>query len=792
MKHQIISIIILFAFLGTSYAQDYKRTDANIIGHVVSEGEHLPFVNLLIEGTAIGTTTDETGHYQFINLPVGRFTIKTYTLGYKSKSIDIEAIAGETIEVKITLEPDAVGLDEVVITGDRNARNRSEASVIVNTLTPKLFNSTQSITLSEGLNYVSGLRMENNCQNCGFSQVRINGMEGPYSQILINSRPIFSGLAGVYGLEMIPATMIERVEVVRGGGSALYGSNAIAGTVNLILKDPINNTYEVGVNTGLVGTGVDGSGAPAQDFSLNANTSLVSPDNKTGMAIYGFYRNREPFDANDDGFSEITKIHNTTFGGRAFHRMGIRSKLMADFFTISEDRRGGDNFDAPEHEAGIAESVEHRIVNGSLTFEQHLRERDLFTAFLSTQFVDRNSYYGAEQSLKDYGLTTSDSYNAGLQYNVAFGKSKLVGGVEARSETLKDKKLGYPDFDNAIVENGKVVEVPHTANILIANQRSTTTGLYAQYEYELLRWQFSAGARYEHYQIEDFEENGGTKTGNVINPRATVKYDAARNLQLRLSYSQGYRAPQIFDEDLHIETSGSRQVIHRNDPKLKQETSQSFMASADYTIETKMGSLEILAEGFYTLLQDPFINTFGEPNENGVVVYTRINAEKGAIVQGVNLELNYAFGRNFTANGGITFQKSHYEEAQEFDEKAFFRAPDNYGFISMSWDATKKFGLSANLNYTGKMLVPYFGNTLTDPDAGELRQSNSFTDVGLKAKYDIKLNGATLQLFAGVKNIFNAYQDDFDFGIDRDPGYVYGPMEPRTIYAGFKVGNFLR
>lgn len=155
--------------------------------------------------------------------------------------LDILIKKGETKEVNFELVKDALGLEEVVITGDRNATNRVESSTIVNTITPKLFARTQSVTLSEGLNFSPGLRMENNCQNCGFSQVRMNGMEGPYSQILINSRPIFSGLAGVYGLELIPSSMVERVEVVRGGGSALYGSNAIAGTINLILKDPINN-----------------------------------------------------------------------------------------------------------------------------------------------------------------------------------------------------------------------------------------------------------------------------------------------------------------------------------------------------------------------------------------------------------------------------------------------------------------------------------------------------------------------------------------------------------------------
>ena len=409
-----------------------KNTDANIIGHVVSEGEHLPFVNVMIEGTTIGTTTDETGHYRLLNLPEGNHIIKTHAIGYKTSIIEIEISKNETKEVKFNLEGDALGLDEVVITGDRNSKNRKESSVVVNTLTPKLFDATQSITLSEGLNFCSGLRMENNCQNCGFNQVRINGMDGPYSQILINSRPIFSGLAGVYGLELIPSNMIERVEIVRGGGSALYGSNAIAGTINLILKDPISNAYEVGITSGAIGIGLDNSAGTTGDFSLNANASIVSGDNKTGLSLYGFYRNRDPFDANNDGFSEITSLNNITFGTRVFHRLGTRAKLLADFFTINEARRGGDNFDAPEHEANIAESVEHNLFSAALTFEKYFRTEDKFSAYISGQSVNRDSYYGANQSLADYGHTEDFTYNIGTQYSANLGQTSLVAGIENR------------------------------------------------------------------------------------------------------------------------------------------------------------------------------------------------------------------------------------------------------------------------------------------------------------------------------------------------------------------------
>jgi outer membrane receptor for ferrienterochelin and colicins len=782
-----ISILLILALLySLTISAQKHRTDANIIGHVVCNGEHIPFATINIKGTTIGTSTDETGHYQMINLPVGKVTLLARSMGYQPLEIETELMAGETIEVHFEITEDALGLEEVVITGSRNETSRKESSTIVNTITPKMFETIQSPTLSEGLNFSPGLRIENNCQNCGFSQVRMNGMEGPYSQILINSRPIFSGLAGVYGLELIPSNMIERVEIIRGGGSALYGSNAIAGTINLILKDPINNSYEIGANSSLIGIGVDGSGNPAPDHIVNMNTSVVSNDNRTGMSLYGFYRNRQPFDANNDSFSEISKLNNTTIGGRLFHRFGTKNKLAIDFFNIKEERRGGDKFDYVVHETGIAEAVNHNITTGAISFDQFVGSSDLLSAFVSAQKVNRGSYYGANQSLSDYGSTEDFIYSAGVEYSANRNNSAWVFGLENNGEWLTDTKLGYPDLANATPDS-----IPHTANTIIADQRTNTFGAFAQYEYTRNRFNLSVGARYDYYVVEDRGYENEDKTGNVVSPRVTMKYDFRKYLQGRLSYSQGYRAPQIFDEDLHIETSGSRRVIHENDPDLKQETSHSYMASLDFNKALGSVYVGLLVEGFYTRLNDAFVNEIGLPDEDGTVIYTRTNAESGAAVQGVNIELNLVPSGKISMKGGFTFQQSAYEEPQDFNEKRFFRTPDNYGYFAIDWQPFEPFAVSGSATYTGSMLVPYFGPEIPDPGEGELKTSGTFFDMGIKFRYNIKLNGATLQLFTGIKNIFNSYQDDFDYGIDRDPGYIYGPMNPRTIYFGLKVGNML-
>lgn len=772
-------------FLFSSEPEKRPGTDAMLFGDVKSKGEHVPFATVVIQGTTIGTAADATGHFKLSDLPTGAQTVVISAVGYRPFSQKVELKANSSVTILAELETDNIGIEQVIVSADRNAKSRKKTPTIVNSINPKLFQRTQSVTLSDGLNFSPGLRMENNCQNCGFSQLRMNGMEGPYTQILINSRPVFSGLAGVYGLELIPANMIERVEVIRGGGSAMYGSNAIAGTVNLITKDPVANAFSVSGNYGSVGQANDHN--PTGDFNLNMNGSFVTDDYRTGLSIFGFYRNRNAFDANGDGFSELASIDNSTLGARFFQRVANRGKLTFDYFNINEFRRGGNKFELPLHEADIAESVDHAIHSGAATFDLLLRDSDKFSAFFSAQQVNRDSYYGANQDLSAYGATTDFTFTSGIQYlrqidYLFFAPAAITTGLELNGSQLKDEKLGYYD----------IAEDVHRGNTKVADQQLSTKAAFLQSEWNDENWVLTTGIRYDNYQVTD--KNGENKkvSGNVFSPRLSFLYNFNRNLQARFGFAKGFRAPQIFDEDLHIETSGSRQVLHRNDPDLKQETSNSLSASLNYTYETGKWQYQFLAEGFYTSLNNPFANEYGTPDENGTVIYTRTNAEKGAKVQGLNLEFNASPSNRWQLQSGFTIQKSEFEEPQEFNETRFFRSPNSYGYASLNFQPSPRLSFSATGNYTGKMLVPYFGPQLANPENGELRTSQSFFDAGLKVAYSFRITDAvSMEWNAGVKNILNSYQNDFDSGINRDPAYIYGPTSPRTIYIGIRFGSLL-
>ncbi len=796
----------------------YKPIAKTIYGEVTSEGARLPYINVYVSGTSIGTTTDKDGYFTLNNVPEGKITVTAQGVGFKSISREIETKHNEPIELKFHLEEDVLNLDGVVVTADRNTTSRLEAPIIVNSLTSKLFESTQAVNVAGVLDFTPGLRTESNCSNCGFTQVRMNGMEGSYSQILMNSRPVFSGLAGVYGLELIPATMIQRVEVVRGGGSALFGGNAIAGTINIITQDPVSNGFNLDIRNGAVGVGNEDGTTPANDFMINANGSIVTEDRKAGMFIYGLSRKRDAFDENGDGFSEMVEINNLTLGMSGFIKPSKYTKLMFDLYRMEEARRGGNKFELLPHEADIAEMVEHTISGVNVSFDIFTNPEKLnkLTIYGAAQTVDRSSYYGAEQDPDAYGATNDLTSSIGLQYNRNISKvSSLMLGLDNNNNRLEDTKLGA---------NGN-------PNELIVNQFVNTLGTFAQYDLKFEYTKFSLGLRYDNYLIRDLDSDEDHRqddvTGNVLAPRATFLWDILPTLQYRASYAKGYRAPQIFDEDLHIESSASKRIIHVNSPDLTQETSHSISSSLNFINNFGRTMTEFLVEGFYTRLEDPFAYEYYDVEEDYTFIQERKNADDGAYVAGVNLEFNAAFPGDVTLSAGFTVQKSRFDTPQAWGEseesvtREFVRSPQQYGFMNLGWNLTKKFSAMLTANYTGSMYVPHLG---LDPISGEegelinnglvgdiendrhneiqailngdviegerLEKSEDFLLIGLRLAYDFDLTEETkLQVYGGVQNIFNQTQAFHDSGVYRDAGYIYGPCLPRTINLGLRIGN---
>lgn len=739
---------------------ELKASDANIIGHVLDKktGEHLSYITIALKGTTIGTVTDATGHYFLKNLPEGNFVLEASSVGYKTISRNVSLRKGKTLEENFELEEDAVALDGVVVSANRSVTKRRLAPTLVNVVDMKMFENTNSPTLSQGLNFQPGVRVETNCQNCGFQQVRINGLDGPYTQILIDSRPIFSALSGVYGLEQIPANMIERVEVMRGGGSALFGSSAIAGTINIITKEPLRNSGQLTHTL----TSIGGSSSFDNNTSLNA--SLVTDNHRAGLYVFGQNRHRDAYDHDGDGYSEMPKLKNQTVGFRSFLKTSTYSKLTFEYHHLQEFRRGGNLLNRPPHEADIAEQIQHSINGGGLKFDYFApNEKHRLTVYTSAQHTDRDSYYGSKKDQNAYGKTTDLTFIGGSQYVYSFGKclfmpADLTAGLEYNRDNLKDDMWGYNRYTKQTVNIGSA---------------------FLQNEWKNEKWSILLGGRLDKHNLINHV---------IFSPRANLRFNPSEDINLRLSYSSGFRAPQAFDEDLHIENVGGTVSMIERAKNLKEEKSQSFSASADMYHRFGAFQVNFLVEGFYTRLSDVFVlENIGE--RDGILIKERRNGS-GAKVLGLSMEGKMAYLSLFQLQAGVTLQQSRYDEPEKWSEtapaeKKIFRTPNTYGYFTATYTPIKPLSLSLSGTYTGSMLVQHMAGYIDKDVAVNTRD---FFDMGVKVAYDFKLyKSVDLQLSAGVQNVFNAYQNDFDQGVKRDSGYIYGPAAPRSYFAGIKI-----
>lgn len=763
MNKFFLSLLLSLMAIGSAFAQA-ELTDANVVGHVIDKktGEHLPYVTIRLTGTTYGTMTDATGHYFLKNVENGKYTIEASCIGYISQQYEVTIKSDITQEVNFLLVEDVMQLEQIVVTGNKGEVKRRNSSTLVNVLNAKTFDLVSACSLADGLNFQPGVRVENNCQNCGFTQVRINGLDGHYSQVLMNSRPVFSALAGVYGLEQIPANMIDRVEVMRGGGSALFGSSSIGGTINIITKDPIVNSAEVAHTLTSIGM------TDAIDNNTTVNASVTTDNRRLGLMIYGQNRDRASYDHDGDGFTEIGEIKSKTIGARAFMRPSDNTRLTLEYRATEEFRRGGDQLDKPAHETYITEQTDHQIHGGDINFNYWSdNQKEKWNVYASIQDTKRDSYYGSGMDPNAYVNTHDLVVLGGAQYtlgidNLLFMPAEFMAGAEYNHNYLHDITLGY-DHDHL--------------------QKINIFSGFVQNEWRNDTWGFLVGARIDKHSLVD---------NVIISPRANIRFNPSKNANFRLSYSTGFRAPQAFDEDFHVAVVGGERVVTVLAENLKEESSHSVSLSSDLYFNIGNVQTNVLVEGFYTTLDDVFaLRTIGQ-DALGNEVLERYNGS-GATVFGGNLEMRAVFSSHFSLQGGMTLQRSRYKQAEQWSDnpnvpasKEMFRTPDAYGYFTLNYNPIKPLTLGLTGTFTGPMLMQHYEGSGTDIDVAE--RTKSFADVGFKAAYDFKLfDYATLQLNAGVHNIFNSFQDDFDKGELRDSGYMYGPMLPRSAYIGVKI-----
>ncbi|MDO4229551.1 MAG: TonB-dependent receptor [Capnocytophaga sp.] len=765
MKH-ILALFSLF-LAGNSLAQD-----ANFKGVISSQGQPLESVSVVLENETDKkwSTSDKNGYFELL-LPKGSYTLKIVSMGFMPITEKITFKAGETISKNFDLKEDVFGIEEVVITATKTALNRKEAPVLVSVTSSKDLVNVKATTLMEGLVFQPGLRTEVNCQNCGFSQVRINGLGGAYSQILIDSRPIFGSLNGIYGLEQIPASMIERIEVIRGGGSALFGASAIGGTINVITKNPTENEAQVGVSSAWIG-------GKASDIVSSFNGSLVSDNFARGISFYGISRIRDAYDANGDGFSEMTKLKNLNTGAKFFNDFSSRKKLVGEFNISNENRRGGNKFDLPEHLADIAESIKTDMMSGNLSYDYVSESYNhKLSAFASGQRTKANNYYGA------FDTQTNTYDTEGLNYGITRGDIWIIGGQHTAFIPVGKGEIQWTS--GAEYKYDRISEERRNPAIIPVNQRQNIIGVYTQADWKLLpNFKLLAGVR-----LDNINSNMLQKNITVANPRASLLYNITKKFITRASYARGFRAPLFYSEDVHSEliTGEVRRVALSQN--LKKETSDSFTASLEYNHVHNGQQFIAMVEGFYTALHNPFVYV-SVGKENDLDIKEKQNGDR-AIVKGFNFELKYSPNPKLIMQLGATLQSSKYAKMQIVAEKEdgtiiaqsdrILRSPNAYGNFTATYKPTERWDITLTSVYTGKMELYHEREEL-------LKTTPNMVDFGINTSYNFNFRTFfNTEISAGIKNIFNAYQKDFDTGIDRDPTYIYGPSLPRTFFVGAKI-----
>jgi outer membrane receptor for ferrienterochelin and colicins len=662
----------------------------------------------------------------------------------------VRATAVRGVSLDFALSPGLT--QEVVVTATRTSRRLDDVPVRTEVIGRDAINATAARTLADAVEFTTGVRVENNCQNCNFSQIRLLGLEGPYTQILIDGQPIISSLAQVYGIEQLPARMIERIEVVKGGGSALYGPGAVGGVVNVIPREPARSGGTLETRTDIVG------GLP--NYSVNGALDWVAPDRRTFVTTFAQVDRVKPVDLTGDGFTEVSRRSLEAFGARANrYVLDGRAKLTAEATRMTEDRRGGDLLRLPPQQANIAEWIDTRRTAGSLSWFHTVSRAFDYRVTFALADTSRDSYYGTGQDPNAFGQTTNQLSVVDSQLNHYAGAHTLSWGLQASWEDLLDRQPAYDRLTDARYRN---------------------TGLFLQDDWGFAKgWQLLYGLRVDKHSAVSHV---------ITSPRVALMYSPTSTLDIRASVARGFRAPQAFDEDLHLSSVGGEVRFIRLSPRLKEETSGNTMLGAEWKPTIGGGQALFEANVFYTSLTDLFNVQLDDDPATPMMEMLKVNFG-GARVYGTELNAGWGMGDEFVIQGGVVLQRARFETPEPiFGSRDFFRTPSRYGNLSITLQRDGLASLFVGLRYTGSMRAPHYAGFI---DENRLETTRRFLTVDASVSRPVRLGGGRgarqIVFTVGAKNLTNAYQDDLDQGPLRDSDYVYGPRFPRSITAGMRV-----
>ena len=752
---KIYILVTSLFFGGMIHAQE-----VSISGITTSNGEPLAFVNIYLKNTQIGASSNEKGIYYLKNISSGKYTLIASTLGYKTFSTVLNIKEGKDVLLNIELEATTESLDEMVVTGTLKPVSRLESPVPVEVYKPTFFKKNPTASIFEALQNVNGVRPQINCNVCNTGDIHINGLEGPYTLVLIDGMPIVSGLGTVYGLSGIPNSLIEQIEIVKGPASTLYGSEAVGGLINIITKNNLT-APEFFADSFITDWG---------EYNLDIGTK-VTIGKKTNMLLgINYFKYDNPIDNNNDNFTDLTlQDRISIFQKWNFQRKEGRVLSLAGRYFY-EDRWGGELQWAPEFRGGdevYGESIYTRrweiLGKYQLPVEEQL--------MLSFSYNDhsQNSVYGDVPYLADQRIGFSQ-----LTWDKSLGKHSMLFGTAIRYNYYDDST---PATSNTNENKPDEVIIP---SIFVQDEISFSN------KNSLL-----LGARY------DYDE----RHGNIFTPRAAYRYKFTDNDIIRLNVGTGFRVVNLFTEE-HAALTGARDVIIAEE--LKPE--RSFNINLNYLkkIYSDNGTfIGLDASVFYTNFQNVIIPDYDtNPNQ---IIYDNLNGK--SISQGVSANLDVAFSNGLKIIVGGTYQDvSNTEEGikrrQILTES--FSGTWNFSYTIKPWDLA--------IDYTGNVYGP-----MRLPILGENDPRKEFSPTWSIQNIQFTYSGLKdFQVYAGIKNILNwtpnkgnpfiiaRANDPFDKevtfdangnavatannpnGLTFDPSYVYGPNQGIRSFVGLR------
>lgn len=732
--------------------------EGHLTGRIFEDNTRSPIVgaNILIKNSKTGTTTNGNGNFQFKSLAPGNYNLIISMMGYKDKAVNVTVNKGETTRLEIFLEPTLVEMGAIVVTGTNEKQHYKNIPVKTQVVSRKLINQYSAINLSESLEFLPSVAVDNSCQNCNFTQLRILGLGNKYSQILIDGDPVVSSLAGVYGLEHFPANMISSLEIVKGGASALYGAGAVAGVVNLRTRRPSINRNKINFQSRYFHGSFDNA--------VSANTEMVNADKTSGAYIYASSRERDHYDHNGDGYSEMSLLKNETMGFNWYLQPSPKTEISTHLHRIHSFRRGGNDFDKPFHEANIAEAPEHWRWGGTVRWKQHISQDWNYKIFYSFSLLNRNSYYGgvgkesnpdSSAALAAYGKTENPLHTAGARTHYKLGSHHFTAGLQIKQESLTDNAVRNP--------------------LYYLDKTFNNAGFFLQDNLRFNQFDVVFGARIDRHS----ELNNP-----VISPRLNIKYDLNQEMALRAGVSTGFKAPQIYNEDLHICGLEGGQRVIRNASNLKEEKSVTGNLSFDYLGYISDMATMINLTVYYTYLDNAFTLVDVPDTEPLINIWERQNGE-GARVKGVEADFGFRPNNKTELRSSLTYKTAQYDHIQnsEFENATddFLQTPNLSGNIRLNYKILDELEVNFAAKYIGKMKILH-------ESAEKIKSTPNFfvLDIGFKSDRNI-ISGVDNNIKIGIKNITDAYQNDLDRGAGRDPGYVYGPLLPRVYYFDFSI-----